>query len=83
MEILILIVTIGFLVAAYNFGRNVLFSLQSISQNLHSIYLLNKNIETEISELKKVVETVSGQKGKELIAEDLRKSLEKISATRA
>lgn len=80
MEFIALLIVVGLLAAAFNFGRNILFSLNGINEKLHSIYLSNANIESEIHELKRLIEATTDQSAKELLAGDFKKSFERANA---
>jgi peptidoglycan hydrolase CwlO-like protein len=82
MEWIILGITVGILIAAYNFGRNVLFSLQTINEHLHSIEKFHENISSQLYELNAQAETLSGRNSRELIGDNLKKSIERTTGVR-
>lgn len=79
MDWIILGTTVGILIAAYNFGRNVLFSLRTINEHLHSIEKYHANISNQLNELNAQAETLSSRKSRELIGDNLKKSIERTT----
>lgn len=82
MEWIIFGTTVGILITAYNFGRNVLFSLQAIDARLHSIEKHHENILSKLSELNAQAETLSGRDSRELMGDNLKKSVERAAGVR-
>ena len=79
---MILGTTVGILIAAYYFGRKVLFLLQAINERLHSIEKHNENISNKLYELNVQAETLSGRNSRELIGDNLKKSVERTTGIR-
>lgn len=61
MELIVFVIAVGLIVAAYPFGRNVLSSLRGINEKLYSIRQENSNIRDELHEVKVLLEAKSGQ----------------------